>query len=57
MPTKMCTCILVYLYTCMCFLQKGYEVYKANQTGVAHKVLSHHNEDNEDDVLLSGRGI
>ena len=29
----------------MCFLQIGYEACKANQTGVAHQVLSHHNED------------
>ena len=29
----------------MCFLQKDYEAYKANQTGAAHQVLSHHNED------------
>ena len=33
----------------MCFLQKGYGASKANQTGVAHYVLSHHNED---DVFL-----
>ena len=29
----------------MCSLQKSYDACKANQTGVAHSVLSHHNED------------
>ena len=33
----------------MCFLQKGYEAYKANHTGVVYWVFSHHNED---DVFL-----
>ena len=30
----------------MCFLQKDSGACKANQTGVAHYVLSHRNEDN-----------
>ena len=38
----------------MCSLQKGFGAYKANQTGVAHYVLSHHNED---DVFLLGGGM
>ena len=32
-------------YSCTCFLHKGYEAYKANQTGVACWVLSYRNED------------
>ena len=32
-------------YTCACFHQKRYEVYKANQTDAAHWILSHRNED------------
>ena len=32
-------------YTCACFHQKHYEVYKANQTDAAHWILSNRNED------------